>query len=81
LPRLERLTELDAEHFFPRDGVLRLAALLPDGGEAAHAAADALKLSNADRTRLEHAPSTRSGPGAAAHCSKTWSLKRATPIR
>jgi poly(A) polymerase len=55
LPRLERLTELDAEHFFPRDGVLRLAALLPDGGEAAHAAADALKLSNADRTRLEQA--------------------------
>jgi poly(A) polymerase len=53
LPRLERLTELDAEHLFPRDGVLRLAALLPDGGEAAHAAADALKLSNANRTRLE----------------------------
>jgi poly(A) polymerase len=55
LPRLERLTELDAEHFFPRDGVLRLAALLPDSGEAAHTAADALKLSNADRTRLEQA--------------------------
>jgi poly(A) polymerase len=55
LARLERLTETDADHFFPRDGVLRLAALLPDGGEAAHATADALKLSNADRTRLEQA--------------------------
>jgi poly(A) polymerase len=55
LPRLERLAELDADHSLPRDGVLRLAALLPDGGEAAHAAADALKLSNADRTRLEQA--------------------------
>ena len=55
LPRLERLAELDADHIFPRDGVLRLAALLPDGGEAAHAAADALKLSNADRARLEQA--------------------------
>jgi poly(A) polymerase len=55
LPRLERLAELDADNFFARDPVLRLAALLPDGGEAAHAAADALKLSNADRTRLEQA--------------------------
>ena len=55
LPRLERLAELDADNFFPRDGVLRLAALLPAGEEAAHAAADALKLSNADRTRLEQA--------------------------
>ena len=55
LPRLERLTELDADSFFPPDAILRLAALLPDGGEAAHAAADALKLSSADRTRLEQA--------------------------
>ena len=55
LPRLERLAELDADNFFPRDAVLRLAALLPDGTDAAHAAADALKLSNADRTRLEQA--------------------------
>jgi poly(A) polymerase len=54
LPRLERLAEIDADNLFPRDGVLRLAALLPDA-EAAHAAADALKLSNADRARLEQA--------------------------
>jgi len=55
LSRLERLTRIEADHLLPRDGVLRLAALLPDGEEAAHAAADALKLSNADRTRLEQA--------------------------
>jgi len=55
LPRLERLAAIEADHLLPRDGVLRLAALLPDGEAAAHAAADALKLSNADRTRLEQA--------------------------
>jgi poly(A) polymerase len=55
LPRLERLTELDADNLFARDAVLCLAALLPDGAEAAQACADALKLSNADRTRLEQA--------------------------
>jgi poly(A) polymerase len=59
LPRLARLVELDAASPFdglaPADGVLRLAALLPDNGEGAHAAADALKLSNADRARLEQA--------------------------
>ena len=53
LPRLERLTELDAEQGFPCDPVLRLAALLPDSREAAHAVADRLRLSNADRSRLE----------------------------
>jgi poly(A) polymerase len=66
LPRLERLAELDADNFFPRDAVLRLAALLPDGGEAAHAAADVLKLSNADRVRLEQ---VQSGETVAAHLS------------
>ncbi|MBA2588741.1 MAG: CCA tRNA nucleotidyltransferase [Alphaproteobacteria bacterium] len=55
LPRLERLADIDADNLFARDAILRLAALLPDDGEAAHAAADALKLSNADRTRLEQA--------------------------
>jgi poly(A) polymerase len=49
LPRLERLTELAGDS----DPLLRLAALLPD--EAAGATADALKLSNADRGRLEQA--------------------------
>jgi poly(A) polymerase len=53
LQRLERLTELDAGN--PRDPVLRLAALLPDDAKAAQAVAEALKLSNADRIRLEQA--------------------------
>jgi len=52
LPRLEKLTELDAANGLAADPVLRLAALLPDGEEAAQAAAVALKLSNADRDRL-----------------------------
>ncbi len=55
LPRLERLVEIDAENLFPRDAVLRLAALLPDGGAAAQATSDRLRLSNADRLRLEQA--------------------------
>jgi poly(A) polymerase len=53
LPRLERLAEIDADNLFPRDAILRLAALLPEGEAAAHGAADRLKLSNADRVRLE----------------------------
>ncbi len=63
LKRLERLAEIDADNLFARDGVLRLAALLPDGEDGAHAAADALKMSNADRARLEQA---LGGPGLPA---------------
>ena len=67
LPRLERLAEIDADSLFPRDAVLRLAALLPDGDtDAAHGAADALKLSNADRTRLEQALSGEKIPAQLA---------------
>jgi poly(A) polymerase len=55
LPRLARLAEIDADNQYVRDPVLWLAALLPDDSDNAHAAADALKLSNADRTRLEQA--------------------------
>ena len=58
LQRLEHLTEIDADNMYPRDAVLRLAALLPDDSDNAHAVADALKLSNADRTRLEQALSS-----------------------
>ena len=54
LPRLDRLAQIDADNMYARDSVLRLASLLPDS-DAAHAAADALKLSNAQRTRLEQA--------------------------
>ena len=54
LPRLDHLAEIDADNMFTRDAVLRLAALL-GSGEAAHATSDRLKLSNADRIRLEQA--------------------------
>jgi len=53
--RLERLVALDAENGFPRDPVLRLAALLSDSEEVAQAAASRLRLSNVDRARLEQA--------------------------
>ncbi|MFO1248512.1 MAG: CCA tRNA nucleotidyltransferase [Alphaproteobacteria bacterium] len=66
LPRLERLAEIDADNMFARDAILRLAALLPDNTDAAHAAADALKLSNADRTRLEQALSGEKIPSQLA---------------
>jgi poly(A) polymerase len=56
LPRLDRLAQIDADNLFARDAVLRLASLL-NGMEAAHSPSDRLKLSNADRTRLEQAPS------------------------
>jgi poly(A) polymerase len=68
LARLERLTEIEAENLFPRDGLLRLAALLPNSTEAAHAVADALRLSNADRVRLEQALARDEIPG---HLSAT----------
>lgn len=55
LPRLERMAEIDADNQFARDGVLRLAALLPDDEQAARECADALRLSNASRARLEQA--------------------------
>lgn len=55
LPRLERMTRIDLDNGFAPDGVLRLAALLPDTVQAARDCADALRLSNADRARLEQA--------------------------
>jgi poly(A) polymerase len=68
LPRLERLAEIDADNMFARDAILRLAALLPNDpvNETAHAAADALKLSNADRARLEQALSGEKIPSQLA---------------
>jgi poly(A) polymerase len=53
LPRLERLIHTDADNFFPADALLRLAALLPDDPAAARGVAERLRLSGADRTRLE----------------------------
>ena len=53
LPRLERLIHIDADNFFPPDAILRLAALLPDDIATARAVAERLRLSGADRTKLE----------------------------
>jgi poly(A) polymerase len=53
LPRLERLIHADADNFFPPDALLRLAALLPDDPAAARMVAERLRLSGADRARLE----------------------------
>ncbi|HWY64925.1 MAG TPA: CCA tRNA nucleotidyltransferase, partial [Rhizomicrobium sp.] len=53
LDRLEGLAALDAQQGFAPDAVLRLAALLPHSKEAAQRCADRLRLSNADRARLE----------------------------
>jgi poly(A) polymerase len=52
LARLEAVIETDRSNFFPADGVLRLAAMLPDDPAAADAVGDRLKLSSADRERL-----------------------------
>jgi poly(A) polymerase len=53
LPRLERLIRTDADNFFVPDGLLRLAALLPDDAAAARMVAERLRLSGAGRARLE----------------------------
>jgi len=81
LGRLERLTEIEAENFFPRDGLLRLAALLPDSAQAAHAVADALKLSNADRVRLEQALGGDELPGDLSALQARQLLYRIGPGR
>jgi poly(A) polymerase len=81
LARLERLTEIEAENLFPRDGLLRLAALLPNSTEAAHAVADALRLSNADRVRLEQALARDEIPGHLSAAQARQLLYRIGPGR
>jgi len=53
LPRLANLVLIEAENQFPPDAVLRLAALLPDDADIALAVGERLKLSGAERARLE----------------------------
>ena len=53
LPRLENLVLIEAENQFAPDSILRLAALLPDDADAARAVGERLKLSGAERARLE----------------------------
>jgi poly(A) polymerase len=71
LGRLNHLVEIDGMRGFEADPLLRLAALLPPGREGALATAAALRLSNAQRDRLEAAlaepaPDVRAAAGAAA---------------
>ena len=53
LPRLEHLVTIEAENQFQPDALLRLSALLPDDADAARKVGERLKLSNAERARLE----------------------------
>ena len=64
LARLEKLAELEADNFLSPDAILRLAALLPDV-ETAGLVAQRLRLSNADRERLEQALEKGEGGGEA----------------
>jgi len=58
LARLQALIALDAKNHSTPDGILRLAALLPDDAKAARSLASQLKLSNADKDRLIEALDT-----------------------
>lgn len=53
LPRLEHLVAIETENQFRPDALLRLSALLPDEVDAARQVAERLRLSNAERARLE----------------------------
>lgn len=53
LPRLEHLVAIEAGNQFAPDALLRLAALLPDDVKVARNVTERLKLSNAERARLE----------------------------
>ncbi len=59
LPRLEHLIHVDADNLFAPDAILRLAALLPDDARWRARVAERLKLSNAERARLEDLSAAR----------------------
>jgi len=67
LPRLENLVLIEAENQFAPDAILRLAGLLPDDADAAKAVGERLKLSGAERARLEGLASSQEK--IAAHLS------------
>ncbi len=58
LARFEGLLGIETEQLFQNDPLLRLAALLPDDPAAGLAVAEALRLSNAQRDRLQAALGT-----------------------
>jgi poly(A) polymerase len=53
LPRLEHLVQIEIENRLAPDPLLRLAALLPNDSAVADAVGERLKLSSAERARLE----------------------------
>ncbi len=55
LARFDAMVEIESDLLFETDPVLRLAALLPDDQLAARRFAERLRLSNADRDRLQAA--------------------------
>jgi poly(A) polymerase len=57
--RLARLAEIDRSNFFTADGMLRLSALLPSDVETVRSLVERMKLSNADRERLEDLAAAR----------------------
>jgi poly(A) polymerase len=68
LPRFERLVGIETEQLGETDPLLRLAALSPDDPALGLATAERLRLSNAQRDRLEAAltPAPALAPGLAA---------------
>ena len=55
LVRFDALVEIETDQLFETDAVLRLTALLPDDQLAARKLAERLRLSNADRDRIQAA--------------------------
>jgi poly(A) polymerase len=74
MPRLERLIYIDADNFFPPNAILRLAALLPDDPSVARVVAEQLKLSAADRARLEALAGAADGTLSHLPASKAQTL-------
>ena len=72
--RFERVVAIDLSQALAADPVLRLAALLPDDAAAGLAAARRLRLSNAERDRLEAALGP--GPRPTAKTSPPFILLR-----
>ena len=79
--RLERLVEIEAENQFPPDSLLRLAALLRGDEEAARAAGERLKLSNAERARLEDCAAAEALPSHLSPQEVRRRLYRIGPAR
>ncbi|MGQ0741360.1 MAG: CCA tRNA nucleotidyltransferase [Alphaproteobacteria bacterium] len=65
--RLAYLVRIDSENGFAPDALLRLGALMPSDLKAIEKLGDALKLSNAERDRLNAVAANRLNPGLREH--------------